>query len=1022
MHNGARLRQPGQVAGDVHRAPMRCLVCHDRVPRLRAWRTKSEFCSDEHAETYKQQTLARLLDERAPATPVDLPLPAHEILEEEQAPSSVGAPSSTEASVESYQQPETPYPAEVGPVLTDPPRQAYAREEGARVGADHEHEAAEEARIAGEEHVSASQEREDKLISSFSELEATEGVTGSDPFERLASITDGKLAKPPSSTVDLRLSGGDNVPEEIAAVHRDRKKSDALDALESTPGRGESAIALEQDEGETEEPSDILHLLGVREQDQAEARQLEQVVKDTDLLAHIDVDPQSAPVQGEQPMGEEALISARQQSSEEDEEDEVRAPLSADKSDPGLDALWDIVSRPSGSGKSVEPDSPEPETDQPAEADSESSWSPSECRPFTELVNIDELVHFAPDRDHDAEGTRSLRSSHLETGISEPEDALGVERSPVVPEPPRALAADSSFGSVSRAPLTHPETFEVVEGSSSSREAYGELKAGAPRATSPVTPPEAVSLTLGSSGLRDDHLVTLWPAAAEGAKQQPKRLDLELRSEPYSRLPADGSRVPSLCPAPGRAFSLQPFLRPTGELREISCESSNSTADEQESRPVHPGTAGEEKPPTIKAVVGSAPAPISLSAARKGPVSARELLPESVDLSSRRAAPTSSDEQSLDVFRPVWTASPAPSRRATELKTSYAEALWLPGIACSEVTAHERVPQFTQEPRFGTALAAQELMLSEPAKPIAFTFSTAALGSVRPEPQGLLPANSVPANLAEAVGAHEVGAAAEPAEVFPTGVRWISLGPSRVAKDTFYETLPETKHGPPLTLTPEAHCDVRQLTTGTDWQSTPSETQSAFPFAWYVIPAGTLTMAFPKPLEETLEGRNELRADVIVSKVECRLPSIGELRYRLSGSIPTYFDHLASEDSWLAHFDLPEATVENAYHAEVEVFSKWTADDVRVWIPPKVRVPVEAFPQFNSGFELVGEILPMSALEGGVKAPGSEEQNEVRPKAGSRNEGTARWNGKEADVVSTEPVGPLLKVRSPSDLELWDFS
>ena len=216
---------------------MRCLVCHKKVPRLRAWRTKSEFCSDEHAETYKQQTLARLFDERDPPSAVDLLLPADEGFAEEQAPSSVGAPGSTEASVETYQQSDPASRADAGPVLTDEPRQAYAREEGARVGAHHEHEAAEEARIGGEEHVSASQERKDKLLPSFSELERTENVTGVDPVERLALLSDEALAKLPSSTVDVELSESEDVQEEMAAVQREQKESDALDAPESTPGR-----------------------------------------------------------------------------------------------------------------------------------------------------------------------------------------------------------------------------------------------------------------------------------------------------------------------------------------------------------------------------------------------------------------------------------------------------------------------------------------------------------------------------------------------------------------------------------------------------------------------------------------------------------------------------------------------------------------------------------------------------------------------------------------------------------------
>ena len=40
---------------------MKCLLCHKRVSRFRAWKTKSEFCCEDHAETYKKQTLERLL-------------------------------------------------------------------------------------------------------------------------------------------------------------------------------------------------------------------------------------------------------------------------------------------------------------------------------------------------------------------------------------------------------------------------------------------------------------------------------------------------------------------------------------------------------------------------------------------------------------------------------------------------------------------------------------------------------------------------------------------------------------------------------------------------------------------------------------------------------------------------------------------------------------------------------------------------------------------------------------------------
>lgn len=40
---------------------MHCLLCHEKIPRLRAWTGKSEFCCDDHAELYKRQTMERLL-------------------------------------------------------------------------------------------------------------------------------------------------------------------------------------------------------------------------------------------------------------------------------------------------------------------------------------------------------------------------------------------------------------------------------------------------------------------------------------------------------------------------------------------------------------------------------------------------------------------------------------------------------------------------------------------------------------------------------------------------------------------------------------------------------------------------------------------------------------------------------------------------------------------------------------------------------------------------------------------------
>jgi|GEM_PF-2583702 len=54
---------------------MYCLLCKEKISRLRSWRTKSEFCSDEHAAQYKKQTLDRLLTEDADDNGSSVPLP-----------------------------------------------------------------------------------------------------------------------------------------------------------------------------------------------------------------------------------------------------------------------------------------------------------------------------------------------------------------------------------------------------------------------------------------------------------------------------------------------------------------------------------------------------------------------------------------------------------------------------------------------------------------------------------------------------------------------------------------------------------------------------------------------------------------------------------------------------------------------------------------------------------------------------------------------------------------------------------
>ena len=41
---------------------MYCLLCHAKISRWRRLKTSSEFCCEEHAEQYKQETVGRLLE------------------------------------------------------------------------------------------------------------------------------------------------------------------------------------------------------------------------------------------------------------------------------------------------------------------------------------------------------------------------------------------------------------------------------------------------------------------------------------------------------------------------------------------------------------------------------------------------------------------------------------------------------------------------------------------------------------------------------------------------------------------------------------------------------------------------------------------------------------------------------------------------------------------------------------------------------------------------------------------------
>ncbi len=56
---------------------MRCVLCHGKISPFRRWAKESEFCSAEHAEAYRNQTLSRLMggedagDAERPPLPFD---------------------------------------------------------------------------------------------------------------------------------------------------------------------------------------------------------------------------------------------------------------------------------------------------------------------------------------------------------------------------------------------------------------------------------------------------------------------------------------------------------------------------------------------------------------------------------------------------------------------------------------------------------------------------------------------------------------------------------------------------------------------------------------------------------------------------------------------------------------------------------------------------------------------------------------------------------------------------------------
>lgn len=113
---------------------MECLYCHKKFSSLRFWKS-SQFCSPEHAEDYRTQTLDRLMGDDSAGSGEKQPLPLPEILGPEQEPALAGPPQLNAAPPESEWAPaqlEVPAAGPVGfglarpsALITPPPAGAY---------------------------------------------------------------------------------------------------------------------------------------------------------------------------------------------------------------------------------------------------------------------------------------------------------------------------------------------------------------------------------------------------------------------------------------------------------------------------------------------------------------------------------------------------------------------------------------------------------------------------------------------------------------------------------------------------------------------------------------------------------------------------------------------------------------------------------------------------------------------------------------------------------------------------------
>lgn len=116
---------------------MECLYCHKKLSSFRFWKS-SQFCSPEHAEDYRRQTLDRLMGDAAAGNGEKQPLPLSVILGPEPEPAPAGPPRLNAASPQEAQEewelarPEAAATAPSGfdleqpsPLMTPPPADAY---------------------------------------------------------------------------------------------------------------------------------------------------------------------------------------------------------------------------------------------------------------------------------------------------------------------------------------------------------------------------------------------------------------------------------------------------------------------------------------------------------------------------------------------------------------------------------------------------------------------------------------------------------------------------------------------------------------------------------------------------------------------------------------------------------------------------------------------------------------------------------------------------------------------------------